>query len=273
VTKTIEQIYEEAFKEIKSATDSESIKALSTRYLGRKGIITHFLRNISNLPLEKRPEVGKRANEVKKSLDKAFKHALKDFETEFLQKDYRDYRIDVSLPGRTIQQGSLHPITQITWQICEILEKIGFDIAEGPEVETDHYNFEALNIPKNHPARDMQDTFYISDNMIHELFEKASVVVLPYIDASQSGIIPLAYAYKKPVVVTNVGSLKEAVDDGETGYIVPPENSKKLAEAIIDLLKDDVGRKRMGKNAYNNTKNKFSWDHIAKKTIEIYKKI
>jgi phenylalanyl-tRNA synthetase alpha chain len=163
VTKTIEQIYEKAVKEIKSATDSESIKALSTRYLGRKGIITHFLRNISNLPLEKRPEVGKRANEVKKSLDKAFKHALKHLETKSLQKDYR---IDVSLPGRTIQQGSLHPITQVTWQICEILEKIGFDIAEGPEVETDHYNFEALNIPKNHPARDMQDTFYVSDNIV-----------------------------------------------------------------------------------------------------------
>ena len=163
MAKTIEQIYEEALKEIKSASNSESIKALSIRYLGRKGIITHFLRNISNLPPEKRPEVGKKANEVKKSLDKAFKLALKSLETESLQKDYR---IDVSLPGRTIQQGSLHPITLITWQICEILEKIGFDIAEGPEVETDHYNFEALNIPKNHPARDMQDTFYVSDNIV-----------------------------------------------------------------------------------------------------------
>ena len=163
VEKTIEQIYEEAFKEIKSATDSESIKALSIRYLGRKGIITHFLKNISNLPQEKRPEVGKRANEVKKSLDKAFNLALKGLETESLQKDYK---IDVSLPGRKIPQGYLHPITQITWQICEILEKIGFDIAEGPEVETDHYNFEALNIPKNHPARDMQDTFYVSDNIV-----------------------------------------------------------------------------------------------------------
>jgi len=158
VERTIEQIYEEAFKEIKSATDSESIKALSIRYLGRKGIITHFLRNISNLPLEKRPEVGKRANEVKKSLDTAFKHALKHLETKSLQKDYR---IDVSLPGRTIQQGSLHPITQITWQICEIFKKIGFDIAEGPEVETDHYNFEALNIPKNliHPGQNNGKTY------------------------------------------------------------------------------------------------------------------
>ncbi|MBU4504323.1 MAG: phenylalanine--tRNA ligase subunit alpha, partial [Desulfobacteraceae bacterium] len=124
MAKTIEQIYEEALREIKSASNIESIKTLSIRYLGRKGVITHFLRNISNLPLEKRADVGKRANDVKKSLDKAFNQALKALETKSLQKDYK---IDVSLPGRAIQQGFLHPITQITWQICKILEKIGFD--------------------------------------------------------------------------------------------------------------------------------------------------
>lgn len=161
--KPIEQIKNEALKAIDAASDVEEIKALSNRYLGRKGVVTHFLRNISALPLEKRSAVGKKANEIKKGLDKAFKAALIQLQT---RAHPPDGRIDVSLPGRTATPGSLHPITQINEEICDIFTGLGFDIAEGPEVETDFYNFEALNIPKNHPARDMQDTFYVSDNIV-----------------------------------------------------------------------------------------------------------
>lgn len=113
---------------------------------------------------------------------------------------------------------------------------------------------------------------HISNTMVAELFQKASIVVLPYTDASQSGIVPLAYAFKKPVVVTNVGSLPEVVTHGETGYIVPPKNPNKLAEAIIDLLKDKEKRKRMGENAYRMTNGELSWESIAPKTVEVYKK-
>lgn len=162
VEKTIDQIHKEALKELEAAYDGESVKALSVRYLGRKGVVTQHLRNVSNLPQEIRPAAGKRANKVKKALDKAFKEAFKRLETESFTPDV----IDVSLPGRAVQQGSLHPITQITQQICDIFTKMGFDIAEGPEVETDYYNFEALNFPKDHPARDMQDTFFVSDDIV-----------------------------------------------------------------------------------------------------------
>ncbi len=161
--KTIAQIEEEALKELEAATDSESIKAISARYLGRKGAVTRYLRNISNLPLELRPEAGEKANKTKKTLDALLKKALNKLESAHIETDDR---IDVSLPGRAVRKGSLHPITQITQQICDIFIRLGFDIAEGPEVETDYYNFEALNIPKNHPARDMQDTFYISNNIV-----------------------------------------------------------------------------------------------------------
>jgi phenylalanyl-tRNA synthetase alpha chain len=161
--KTIEQIKKEALKELEAASDSESIKALSVRYLGRKGAVTQYLRNISNLPRESRPEAGEKANQTKKNLDELFKKGLKQLETSSYETDNR---IDVSLPGRVTRRGSLHPITQITRQICDIFVRLGFDVAEGPEVETDYYNFEALNIPKNHPARDMQDTFYISNNIV-----------------------------------------------------------------------------------------------------------
>jgi glycosyltransferase involved in cell wall biosynthesis len=114
---------------------------------------------------------------------------------------------------------------------------------------------------------------HIPNEMVVELFQKSSVVVLPYIDASQSGIVPLAYSFKKPVVVSNVGSLPEVVDHNETGYIVPPKDSKKLAAAIIDLLKNDEKRKKMGENAYQKAIGDLSWDKIAKKTVQIYKEV
>ena len=161
--KAIEQSGRQALKELESAPDIESIKALAIRYLGRKGIVTQFLRDISKLPREQRPDAGKKANQVKKLLDQAFKKAIKQMEKKDIDLDDR---IDVSLPGRTALQGSIHPITQVTWQICEILTKLGFDIAEGPEVEKDYYNFQALNFPKDHPARDMQDTFFISEDVV-----------------------------------------------------------------------------------------------------------
>lgn len=161
--KNIEHIKAEALAELQDALDPDGIKSISVRYLGRKGIITRYLRNISSLPAAERPFAGKRANEVKTELDAAFKGAL-----EKLASDARgtDDWIDVSLPGRTPPRGFLHPLTQITRDICDIFTRMGFNIAEGPEVESDYYNFEALNIPKNHPARDMQDTFYVSDAIV-----------------------------------------------------------------------------------------------------------
>jgi phenylalanyl-tRNA synthetase alpha chain len=148
-------------RSLATAADADTINDLDTRYLGRKGRITHFLRNIASLPAAQRPQAGKRANEVKRQLEAEFKAALARL-SEAAATD----RIDVSLPGRIPAIGSLHPITQITNRICDIFGQMGFDVVEGPEVETDYYNFEALNIPKNHPARDMQDTFYVSDNVV-----------------------------------------------------------------------------------------------------------
>ena len=160
---SVDQIYQKALDELGSASASRQIEDLSVRYLGRKGMLTQFLRNIFRLPAEQRPEAGKRANEVKKELDQAFKAALKKIEIAALDGEAR---IDVSLPGRPAGYGVLHPVTQINQQICDIFSNMGFDIAEGPEVESDYYNFEALNFPKDHPARDMQDTFFVSEDVV-----------------------------------------------------------------------------------------------------------
>jgi glycosyltransferase involved in cell wall biosynthesis len=113
---------------------------------------------------------------------------------------------------------------------------------------------------------------FISHKMVAELFQKAGLIVLPYTDGSQSGVIPQAYAFKKPVVVTDVGSLPEAVEHGKTGYIVPPKDPEKLADAIIDLLTDNEKRKRMGERANKKTQEELAWKNIASNTIEVYKK-
>ncbi len=159
----IEQILHQAMSELRAASQTAQIQALSVQYLGRKGLVTQYLRNISRLPADQRPMAGKRANEIKVILEEALQKALLEIETRLAAEDVG---IDVSLPGRTVFQGTLHPITRITRQICEIFTAMGFNIAEGPEVELDHYNFESLNIPKNHPARDMQDTFYVSESIV-----------------------------------------------------------------------------------------------------------
>lgn len=161
--KSIDCIYQEALDELNGVSDAEALEALTVRYLGRKGRLTAFLRNIASLPAEQRAEAGKKANIAKKNLEEAVKKC-----DERLKADERNFeeRIDVTLPGRPSTAGTLHPITRITREICAIFERMGFSIAEGPEVELDYYNFEALNVPKYHPARDMQDTFYVSDNIV-----------------------------------------------------------------------------------------------------------
>ena len=160
---TIEQIHAAALEEIASADSADAIRSLNTRYLGRKGVLTQFLRNIAQLPAAERPSAGSRANKVKQQIDTACQQALARL-TAASQEQAR--RIDVSLPGRVRTNGTLHPISQISNQICDIFAHMGFEVVEGPEVESDYYNFEALNIPKDHPARDMQDTFYVSEEIV-----------------------------------------------------------------------------------------------------------
>ncbi|GAB6093925.1 phenylalanine--tRNA ligase subunit alpha [Desulfatiferula olefinivorans] len=163
VQKPIEEIYQDALRDIERADSPEAVEALSVAYLGRKGLITQFLRNLAGLPVDERPQAGKRANEVKQALEAALRDAASRCE---LAAEGADEGIDVTLPGRTVRQGTLHPLTRVTREICDIFTRLGFQIVEGPEIESDYYNFEALNIPKHHPARDMQDTFYISDSTV-----------------------------------------------------------------------------------------------------------
>jgi phenylalanyl-tRNA synthetase alpha chain len=160
---SIRQIQSDALKDLETATDAKTVTAISIRYLGRKGKVTQLLRSIADLSPDQRAAAGQKANALKATLAKTFEDALHKFENR--STDAAD-TIDVSLPGRPAGAGSWHALTQINSQMCDIFTRMGFDIAEGPEVETDYYNFEALNFPKDHPARDMQDTFFVSENIV-----------------------------------------------------------------------------------------------------------
>jgi len=147
------------------ATEAE-LQQVRARYLGRKGEITAVMKGMGQLSAEERPLIGALANEVKDRLEVAFAERLTALRQELMQQKLASERLDVTLPGRRTMRGTKHPITQVTEEIVEIFAALGFGVAEGPEVEKDFYNFEALNIPKDHPARDMQDTFYVSDDVV-----------------------------------------------------------------------------------------------------------
>ncbi len=155
-----EQLKEKALKELESITGVDDLESWRVRYLGRKGELTLILRGLAGLSPDERKTVGASANRVKASLEKSLKEkelALRETRAASVDKD----AIDVTLPGRPFPIGKLHPITQTVHEVCDIFSSMGFQVVEGPEVEWDYYNFEALNIPEEHPSRDSMSTFWI----------------------------------------------------------------------------------------------------------------
>jgi phenylalanyl-tRNA synthetase alpha chain len=136
------------------------------KYLGKKGELTSVMRGMGQLPPEERPLVGQWVNDVRTALEQAFETRERELKQIALEQKLLSQAIDVTLPGKPVPLGSDHPLSRTIREIEDIFLGLGFEIAEGPEVETDYYNFEALNLPKNHPARDMQDTFYLTDEIL-----------------------------------------------------------------------------------------------------------
>ncbi|SKA89034.1 phenylalanyl-tRNA synthetase, alpha subunit [Caloramator quimbayensis] len=162
----LKNIKAEAIEEIRKAKDSLKLDEARVKFLGKKGALTSILRSMGGLSPQERPIIGKLANEVREDIERALEEALKEVKEKEKAARLSLESIDITMPGRNSEIGNLHPITKVLDEIKEIFFGMGFSIAEGPEVELDYYNFEALNIPKNHPARDEQDTFYISDSVV-----------------------------------------------------------------------------------------------------------
>lgn len=163
---SLQQIKKDALEELKRAADLEEIENLRVKYLGKKGALTQVLRGMGKLSGEERPAVGKLANEVRDCLENELELARKEVKSKEKDAQLSQESVDVTLPGRDILIGKKHPMTQVLDEIKEIFMGMGFSIAEGPEIETDYYNFERLNLPADHPARDMQDTFFISEGVL-----------------------------------------------------------------------------------------------------------
>lgn len=162
----LEQVLTKANEEISKVSVEVDLINLKAKFLGRKAAITEVLKGMKDLSEEERPLMGKLINETKDSLENLFDKKFKEIRDKNKQEIIEKEKIDVTLPGRGRGFGAKHPITQVMDEIIAIFQRMGFQVAEGPEVEYDYYNFEALNIPKNHPARDMQDTFYITEDIV-----------------------------------------------------------------------------------------------------------
>ena len=157
------EIEKKALLDLEAAEDPTSLERFRITYLGKKGLMTSLMKRLGELPAQERPEAGKLANRVKGNLSKHYEQVK---ERLAAQKTSLASVMDLTLPGRERTLGHLHPITQVLREICLIFMRMGFRVVKGPNVELDYYNFEALNFPKDHPARDMQDTLYISDNVV-----------------------------------------------------------------------------------------------------------
>lgn len=159
--KQIEHLKSEAAAELNNISNPADLEAWRIKYLGKKGSLTSILRGLGKLPLEKRREIGSAANEIKLLLESRLEQKAEMLKRAALATALEQNRIDVTMPGRSVSMGRLHPTTQMLREICDIFASMGFQVAEGPDVEWDYYNFEALNIPKDHPARDMWDTLWV----------------------------------------------------------------------------------------------------------------
>jgi phenylalanyl-tRNA synthetase alpha chain len=155
-----------ALDELERARTSQDLEQTRVKYLGKKGLLTQFLRSMPSLPPAERPVVGREANQAKEEIEAALTNRLGTLTGAERQARLAAERVDLTLPGRRVVPGSLHPLSRVLDEIIDVFVGLGFRVVEGPEVELDYYNFEALNIPKDHPARDMQDTFYVGDEVL-----------------------------------------------------------------------------------------------------------
>ncbi|MGG4143660.1 phenylalanine--tRNA ligase subunit alpha [Paenibacillus algorifonticola] len=162
----LEALRGEALQELQQVDNPQVLNDLRVKYLGKKGALTEILRGMGGLSAEERPIIGQVGNDVRAAIEAVIEEKQAVFQQAETEARLRGETIDVTLPGKALPTGAVHPLNKVAQEIEDIFIGLGYTIAEGPEVETDYYNFEALNLPKNHPARDMQDSFYITEDIL-----------------------------------------------------------------------------------------------------------
>ncbi|WP_033543611.1 phenylalanine--tRNA ligase subunit alpha [Planococcus sp. CAU13] len=162
----LNELKTQALEKIAAATDVKELNAVRVAYLGKKGPITDLLKGMGKLPAEDRPKMGALVNVVREEVTERLEERMEILEEQAINEKLQSETIDITLPGRPVRTGNAHPLTRVVEEIEDLFISMGYEVEEGPEVEKDYYNFEALNLPKGHPARDMQDTFYISEELL-----------------------------------------------------------------------------------------------------------
>ena len=161
--KALEKLQKDATEALKKVKTLQELQELNVKYLGRKGELTNILKSLKDLPVAEKPKMGQVSNQVKITLENAIANKQKELENDGIEKELAKDFFDTSIPGKARKVGHIHPISQVQEEVERIFSQMGFAIMDGPEIESEYYNFEGLNIPADHPARDMQDTFFIQD--------------------------------------------------------------------------------------------------------------
>lgn len=162
----LELLKSEALKAVAEAKDEKQIDEIRIKYLGKKGELTAILKQMGSLAPEERPIMGQLVNKAKAELEDAITAAAESFKAAAADEKLKAETLDITMPSKPAVKGGLHPLNIVLNDMIDIFQSMGFDVVDGPEIETDYYNFEALNVPKDHPARDMQDTFYLAENLL-----------------------------------------------------------------------------------------------------------
>ena len=196
----LQQIRERALQEIHESKELGRLNEVRDNILGKKGELTSVLRGMKDVAPEDRPKVGQWVNETRAAIEEVLEEKIKKFQEEELQRKYKSEMIDVTMPAKQAVKGNLHPITQVRNQLIDIFGSMGFEIYEGSEIETDYYNFTALNTPQDHPARDMQDTFYLSPEFLLRT-------------QTSAGQIHVMEAKKPPIKIISPGKVFRSDDD------------------------------------------------------------
>ena len=177
----LDAILQEALAQFKRTEDAATLEQVKSHYLGKSGVLTGLLKGLGKLPAKQRPAEGQRINQAKETLEAALEDRRNALKARKLEAQLAQDALDVTLPGRGLGVGGLHPVTRTLERIETLFKSMGFMIAEGPEIETDYYNFTALNQPENHPARSMHDTFYLDDGK-HLLRTHTSPIQIRYME-------------------------------------------------------------------------------------------
>lgn len=196
----LQKIREEAIRQINESSDLSRLNDVRTSILGKKGELTAVLKGMKDVAPEDRPKVGQWVNETREAIEDLMQERIAKLKAEELRLKYESEKIDVTMPAEKSEKGNLHPVTQIRNQLTDIFGSMGFEIYEGTEIETDYYNFTALNTPQDHPARDMQDTFYLSPEFLLRT-------------QTSAGQIHVMEAKKPPIKIISPGKVFRSDDD------------------------------------------------------------